>query len=35
MNNVLTNDSIRLHGAATTREEAIAEAGAILVSSAR
>ncbi len=33
MNNVLTNDSIRLHGAATTREEAIAEAGAILVSS--
>jgi mannitol/fructose-specific phosphotransferase system IIA component len=31
--NVLTTDTIRLHGAATTREEAIAEVGAILVSS--
>ena len=31
--NVLTADSIRLHGTATTREEAIAEVGALLVSS--
>ena len=30
--NVLTADSIRLHGTATTREEAIAEVGALLVS---
>jgi mannitol/fructose-specific phosphotransferase system IIA component len=30
--NVLTTDTIRLHGAATTREEAIAEVGALLVS---
>ena len=30
---VLTTDAIRLHGTATTREEAIAEVGAILVSS--
>ncbi len=30
--NVLTADTIRLHGAATTREEAIAEVGALLVS---
>jgi len=31
--NVLTADTIRLHGTATTREEAIAEVGALLVSS--
>ncbi len=31
--NVLTTDTIRLHGTATTREEAIAEVGALLVSS--
>ena len=31
--NVLTADSIRLHGTATTREEAIAEVGTLLVSS--
>jgi mannitol/fructose-specific phosphotransferase system IIA component len=30
--NVLTTDSIRLHGAATTRDDAIAEVGALLVS---
>ena len=30
--NVLTADTIRLHGTATTREEAIAEVGALLVS---
>lgn len=31
--NVLTADTIRLHGAATSREEAIAEVGELLVSS--
>jgi mannitol/fructose-specific phosphotransferase system IIA component len=30
--NVLTTDTIRLHGTATNREEAIAEVGALLVS---
>ncbi len=30
--NVLTTDSIRLHGTATNREDAIAEVGALLVS---
>jgi PTS system mannitol-specific IIA component len=30
--NVLTSDTIRLHGTATNREEAIAEVGALLVS---
>ena len=30
--NVLTTDTIQLHGSATTREAAIAEAGALLVS---
>ncbi len=31
--NILTTDTICLHGTATTREEAIAEVGALLVSS--
>lgn len=31
--NILNTDTIRLHGTATTREEAIAEVGALLVSS--
>jgi len=30
--NILNTDTIRLHGTATTREEAIAEVGALLVS---
>ena len=32
MNTILTNDAIRLSGSASTKEEAIAEVGAILVS---
>ncbi|MFM6967534.1 MAG: PTS sugar transporter subunit IIA [Microbacteriaceae bacterium] len=32
MNNVLTTDAIRLSGSATSKEDAIAEVGAILVS---
>lgn len=32
MNNVLTTDAIRLSGSATSRDDAIAEVGAILVS---